>query len=187
MADSPNPEIFAEIVERAYGTLPHKIRDLPDFPGIQVVDEPPADVLGDPSNRKKWRRGAELLGLYISVPRTKQRHNLLRIAPDLIFVFRGPILRCFQADLRAEVTEDLVQRPPESEAPKTVLRPRRRDTFGEAGEAKQPQPRCLKRHSAVLRLPRTRQAIDLFWSVAERSRSCPRENLCVPLVWVRMG
>lgn len=103
MADTTNPETFAEIVEWAYSTLPRKIRDLPDFPGIQVVDEPPADVLGDISNSKHWRRGTELLGLYVGVPRTKQRHNLLRIAPDLIFVFRGPILRCLKGDLRAEV------------------------------------------------------------------------------------
>jgi predicted Zn-dependent protease with MMP-like domain len=82
MADTTHPEIFAEIVDWAYSTLPQKIRDLPDFPGIQVVDEPPADVLEDRSNRKKWGRGAELLGLYVGVPGTKQRHNPLRIAPD---------------------------------------------------------------------------------------------------------
>src|SRR6266849_1105827 len=103
MADTTNPETFEEIVEWAYSTLPQRIRDLPDFPGIQVVDEPPADVVGDISNRKKWRRGTELLGLYSGVHRTEQRHDLLRIAPDLIFVFRGPILRCSKGDLRAEV------------------------------------------------------------------------------------
>ena len=47
MADATNPESFEEIVEWAYKTLPRKIRALPDFPGIQVVDEPPADVLED--------------------------------------------------------------------------------------------------------------------------------------------
>ena len=55
MADTRNRDNFEEIVEWAYSTLPQKIRDLPDFPGIQVVDEPPADVLEDMSNRKKWR------------------------------------------------------------------------------------------------------------------------------------
>jgi hypothetical protein len=39
MAGTTNPESFEEIVEWAYSTLPQKIRDLPDFPGIQVVDE----------------------------------------------------------------------------------------------------------------------------------------------------
>ena len=72
MADATNPKSFEEIVEWAYTTLPQKIRDLPDFPGIQVVDEPPADVLEDISNRKKWRRGTELLGLYSGTLRTKR-------------------------------------------------------------------------------------------------------------------
>ena len=53
MADATNPESFEEIVEWAYSTLPQKIRRLPDFPGIQVADEPPADVLEDISNRKQ--------------------------------------------------------------------------------------------------------------------------------------
>ena len=105
MADAANPETFEEIVDWAYRTLPKKIRDLTDFPGIQVVDEPPADVFQDISHRKKWRRGTELLGLFSGVHRTERRHNLVRVAPDLIFVFRGPILRCSKGDLRAEVKQ----------------------------------------------------------------------------------
>ncbi len=103
MADTPSPESFEEIVEWAYGTLPQKIRALPDFPGIQVVDEPPAEVFGDMSHKKKWRRGTELLGLYSGTVRTKQSYSQVKYAPDLIFVFRGPILRCSKGDLRAEV------------------------------------------------------------------------------------
>ena len=85
--------------------LPPKIRDLPDFPGIQVVDEPPSDLFAEMSNKRKWRRGTELLGLYSGVHRTERRNDLLRMAPDLIFVFRGPILRCSKGDLRAEVKQ----------------------------------------------------------------------------------
>jgi predicted Zn-dependent protease with MMP-like domain len=103
MTDTTNAESFEEIVEWAYSTLPKKIRSLPDFPGIQVVDEPPAGVLGDIANRKKWRRGNELLGLYSGTIRTKRSYSQLKYAPDLIFVFRGPILRCSKGDLRAEV------------------------------------------------------------------------------------
>jgi predicted Zn-dependent protease with MMP-like domain len=103
MADTVNPESFEEIVEWAYRTLPQKIRKLRDFPGIQVVDEPPADVLDDLSNRKKWRHGTELLGLYSGTIRTKQSYSQVKYAPDLIFVFRGPILRCSKGNLRAEV------------------------------------------------------------------------------------
>jgi predicted Zn-dependent protease with MMP-like domain len=103
MADTRNPENFEEIVEWAYSTLPQRIRDLPDFPGIQVVDEPPADVLEEMSNRKKWCRGTKLLRLYSGTLRTKRSHAQVNYAPDLIFVFRGPILRCSKRDLRAEV------------------------------------------------------------------------------------
>jgi predicted Zn-dependent protease with MMP-like domain len=103
MADTPNSASFEEIVEWAYGTLPQKIRDLPDFPGIQVVDEPPAEVLDGLSKRRKWRRGTELLGLYSGTFRTKRSFAQVQYAPDLIFVFRGPILRCSKGDLRTEV------------------------------------------------------------------------------------
>jgi len=103
MAGASSPESFEEIVEWAFSTLPQKIRDLPDFPGIQVLDEPPSDVLRDIANKKKWRRGTELLGLYSGVFRTKQSYAQVKYAPDLIFVFRGPILRCSKGDLRTEV------------------------------------------------------------------------------------
>jgi predicted Zn-dependent protease with MMP-like domain len=103
MDDTINPETFEEIVQWAYSTLPQKVRGLPDFPGIQVVDEPPAGVLGDISNRKKWRPGTELLGLYSGTIRTKRSYTQVKYAPGLIFVFRGPILRCSKGDLRAEV------------------------------------------------------------------------------------
>ncbi len=103
MVDTANPESFEEIVEWAYSTLPQRIRKLPDFPGIQVVDEPPADVLEDMSDKKKWRPGTELLGLYSGTFRTRRSHSEVKYAPDLIFVFRGPILRCSKGDLRGEV------------------------------------------------------------------------------------
>ncbi len=99
MGEATNSEAFEEIVEWAYSTRPQKIRELPDFPGIQVADEPPEDVL----KRRNWPRGTEMLGCYSGVLRTERQHNLVRIAPDLIFVFRGPILRCSGVDLRADV------------------------------------------------------------------------------------
>jgi predicted Zn-dependent protease with MMP-like domain len=103
MAPATTPESFEQIVEWAYSTLPQEVRDLPDFPGIQVLDEPPADVLKDISNRKKWHLGTELLGLYSGTVRTKQSYTQVKFAPDLMFVFRGPILRCSKGDLRSEV------------------------------------------------------------------------------------
>ena len=105
MDDIANPTSFEEIVEWAYNTLPQKVRRLADFPGIQVVDEPPADVFQDIARREKWPGGTELLGLYSGTVRTKQSYSQLKHAPDLIFVFRGPILRCSKGDLRAEVKQ----------------------------------------------------------------------------------
>ncbi len=99
MAEAPKTESFEEIVDWAYNTLPQTIKDLPDFPGIQVAEEPPEEIL----KKKNWRPGTEMLGCYSGVPRTQQRQNLLRMAPDLIFVFRRPILRCSKGNLRAEV------------------------------------------------------------------------------------
>ncbi|MGO9542587.1 MAG: metallopeptidase family protein [Terriglobales bacterium] len=175
MAEAANPETFEEIVDWACRTLPQKIRDLPDFPGIQVVDEPPADVFQDISHRRKWRRGTELLGLYSGVHRTERRHNLVRVAPDLIFVFRGPILRCSKGDLRAEVkqvvwhevahwlghdeeevkelglsrgAEEVAPHPLEGEARKSPLEQHLRDDLDEAAEAKDEEPRCIKCYSA---------------------------------------
>ncbi len=174
MADTTNPETFEQIVEWAYSTLPQKIRALPDFPGIQVVDEPPPDVLADISRKRKWRRGTELLGLYSGTFRTKRSYNQVDSAPDLIFVFRGPILRCLKGDLRAEVkrvvwhevahwlghdeeevkelglssVEDLEPPSRERETPVTVLPQRLRDTPELTEEAKEQQPRCVKCYSA---------------------------------------
>ncbi len=97
--ESFKTESFEEIVEWAYSTLPQKIRDQPDFPGIQVADEPPDDIL----KRMNQPRGTELLGCYSGIFRTKRSVNQVSLSPDLIFVFRGPILRCSKGDLRAEV------------------------------------------------------------------------------------
>jgi predicted Zn-dependent protease with MMP-like domain len=94
-------ENFEQIVEWAYSTLPDEIRNLPDFPGIQVADEPPEDLL----RRKNLPPRREMLGCYSGIRRTVRQHNHVRIAPDLIFVFRGPIQRCSKGDLRAEVKE----------------------------------------------------------------------------------
>jgi predicted Zn-dependent protease with MMP-like domain len=99
MPPPPTPQTFDQIVEWAYSTLPQQVRDQPDFPGIQVAEEPPEDVL----RKKNWPRGTEMLGCYNGVVRTKQSHLQMKVAPDLIFVFRGPILRCSRGNLRAEV------------------------------------------------------------------------------------
>jgi predicted Zn-dependent protease with MMP-like domain len=175
MSESTNSGSFEEIIQWAYSTLPPKIRDLPDFPGIQVVEEPPEDVLKDVAKRKNWPNGSEMLGLYCGIRRTERQHFQTRIAPDLIFVFRGPMLRCSKGDLRAEVkqvvwhevahwlghneeevkelglsrgAEGVANHPIEGEASKTVLLQQLRDAPDEAENAKEQQLRCLRCYSA---------------------------------------
>jgi hypothetical protein len=116
-----------------------------------------------------------MLGLYSGMNRTEGQHFQTRIAPDLIFVFRGPLLRCSKGDLRAEVkqvvwhevahwlghneeevkelglsrgSEGMANHPIEGEASKTVLLGQLRDAPGEAENAKEQQLRCLKCYSA---------------------------------------
>jgi predicted Zn-dependent protease with MMP-like domain len=57
------------------------------------------------SKRSNWPRGTELSGCYTGVSRTKRQHNLVQTSPELIFVFRGPILRCSKGNLPAEVKQ----------------------------------------------------------------------------------
>jgi predicted Zn-dependent protease with MMP-like domain len=163
-------------VEWAYSTLPEKVSSLLDFPGIQVADEPPADMFERISRRGNWPRGSELLGCYSGVSRTKRQHNSVPIAPDLIFVFRGPVLRCSRGNLPDEVKqvvwhevahwlghdeqeikelglslkfEEIARNPIESEALRAVLERRLPNTLEREQEEDQ-QPRCLKCYSTAV-------------------------------------
>jgi predicted Zn-dependent protease with MMP-like domain len=175
MTDAKSADSFAEIVEWAYNTLPQKIRDLPDFPGIQVSEEPPEEVLKRIREQRNWPKGSEMRGLYSGFHRTEPHHFQTRIAPDLIFVFRGPILRCSKGNLRAEVkqvvwhevahwlghneeevkelglsgsAEDVPNHLIEGEVSKSILLQQLRDAPDDAENAKEQQLRCLKCYSA---------------------------------------
>jgi len=176
MPEPTNSDSFEDIVQWAYSTLPQRIRDLPDFPGIQVVDEPPEQVFKDVAKRRNWPAGTELLGLYSGVYRTERQHLHQRIAPDLIFVFRGPILRCSKGNLRAEVKrvvwhevahwlgydegamkelglssssrsfEEASHQVPENQPP-IISEPQAPDDAVENGVATENQPRCIHCYS----------------------------------------
>jgi predicted Zn-dependent protease with MMP-like domain len=92
-------------VQWAYNTLPQKIRDLPDLPGIQLSEEPPEDVLKRVREQRNWPKQRELLGLCSGLHRDEPQHFQTGIAPDLIFVFRGPMLECSRGSLPAEVKQ----------------------------------------------------------------------------------
>ncbi len=174
MARVSNSAGFEQIVEWAYSTLPEKIRNLPDFPGIQVADEPPEEMFAKMSKSRNWPRGTELLGCYSGVSRTKRQHNLVQTAPDVIFVFRGPILRHSAGNLPAEVKQvvwhevahwlghdeeevkelglslgfkDLARHPLESEAPAAISQQGSPEAV-EKQEDENQQLRCIKCYSA---------------------------------------
>jgi hypothetical protein len=69
MVERAKSESFDELVEWAYSTLPPEIRRLRDFPGIQVLDEPPEAV------PRRQGPGKETLGLFSGIYRTQQRHD----------------------------------------------------------------------------------------------------------------
>jgi predicted Zn-dependent protease with MMP-like domain len=175
MTDAANSSSFEQIVQWAYSTLPEEIRNLPDFPGVQVADEPPEEMFAKMSKRRNWLRGTELLGCYSGVSRTKRQHNLVQTAPDLIFVFRGPILRCSKGNLPAEVKQvvwhevahwlghdegevkelglslnfkDIARHPLESESPDAVLQLRLPEAVEKEEEGRKPKTAL---HKVLLR------------------------------------
>lgn len=174
MTNDADGASFEKIVDWAYNTLPEGVRNLPDFPGIQIADEPTREMYEKVSKRGNWPRGSELLGCYSGVSRTKRQHNLLRTTPDLIFVFRGPILRCSRGNLPDEVKqvvwhevahwlghdeqeikelglsrkfEEIAREQIESDAWGAVLQRRLPNTVEDEEQTNQPN-RCLKCYSA---------------------------------------
>jgi predicted Zn-dependent protease with MMP-like domain len=207
MTEASNSARFEQIVEWACSTLPEEIRKLPDFPGIQVADEPPEEMFAEMSKRRNWPRGTELLGCYSGVSRTKRQHNLVQTTPDLIFVFRGPILRRSTGNLSAEVKQvvwhevahwlghdegevkelglslsfkDLAPHSLESEAPGAVLQ--RVPEAGDKEEEENQKLRCLKCYSAdvtcgALDKPLTNASSSLSGPITVHARIC-RCNSC---------
>jgi predicted Zn-dependent protease with MMP-like domain len=95
--EATGSETFEDIVEWAYNTLPQRIKDLPDFPGIQVVDEVPAGLL------ETYPQHANALGLFVGRSRIEREYTDLHRIPDLIFVFQGPLIRYAKGNLRSQV------------------------------------------------------------------------------------
>jgi predicted Zn-dependent protease with MMP-like domain len=83
---------FEELVSVALDGIPAELASLMDNVVVLVEDEPPAD---DP----------DLLGLYDGVPLTERDSNYTFLAPDRVFVFRGPLTRMCQTP--AELVEEV--------------------------------------------------------------------------------
>jgi predicted Zn-dependent protease with MMP-like domain len=77
-----DPGRFDDLVSQSLDEIPHELAVLVRQVVVLVEDEPPAD------------QPADLLGLYQGVPMTEQSDLIIPTGiPDLIFIFRGPLLR----------------------------------------------------------------------------------------------
>jgi predicted Zn-dependent protease with MMP-like domain len=81
---------FEELVSVALDGVPAELASLMDNVVVLVEDEPPADE-------------PDLLGLYDGVPLTERDSSYTFLAPDRVFVFRGPLSRM------CETPEELVE------------------------------------------------------------------------------
>jgi predicted Zn-dependent protease with MMP-like domain len=73
---------FDELVSRSLDEIPDELARLVRQVVVLVEDEPPDDQPSD------------LLGLYHGVPMTEREELMIPTGiPDLIFIFRGPLLR----------------------------------------------------------------------------------------------
>jgi predicted Zn-dependent protease with MMP-like domain len=79
---APVDDDFAQKVQAAYDTLPTTIRELPDFPPIELMREP----VGSLPSRKP-------LGRFIGVPRSKKSPFVIPSGPTAIHVYQGPVTR----------------------------------------------------------------------------------------------
>jgi predicted Zn-dependent protease with MMP-like domain len=83
---------FEQLVSVALDGIPAELASLMDNVVVLVEDEAPAD---DP----------DLLGLYDGVPLTERDSSYTFLAPDRVFVFRGPLTR--MCETPAELVEEV--------------------------------------------------------------------------------
>lgn len=72
---------FEELVTRALDQVPRRLTVLMDNVVVLIEDEP---MVGEPD---------DLLGLYDGIPITERTSSYSFVAPDRIFIFKGPLLR----------------------------------------------------------------------------------------------
>ena len=80
---------FEQLVEEALQSIPQELWDAIENVAVTVAEWPTRNQL----ERLGMRRRGLLLGLYEGVPLTSRTHGYGLVPPDLITIFRGPILR----------------------------------------------------------------------------------------------
>lgn len=86
-------ESFHDMAQRAIAALPAPYRDAARAIAISVIDLPPDDILDDLGIDD----ALELTGLYDGIPLTEKSFADQAEAPDMIWLFRKPILTEWRA------------------------------------------------------------------------------------------
>jgi predicted Zn-dependent protease with MMP-like domain len=84
----PTADDLAELADRALASIPTGLAEHVRGVGISVEEMPDAETLDDLGIESAW----ELTGLYRGIPLTERSLGDVAPQPDLIFLYRQPIL-----------------------------------------------------------------------------------------------
>ena len=84
-------ELFNKYVSDAIDHIPDMYKDKMQHVAILVMDEPSEEQ----RSKLGMRRCDALFGLYEGIPLPKRGGNLLQIPPDIITIFRRPMIDIF--------------------------------------------------------------------------------------------
>ena len=84
----PSADDIADMAERALAAIPARLRQHVSGVGITVEEMPDDATLEDLGIESAW----ELTGLYQGIPLTERSLSDIAPQPDLIFLYRQPIL-----------------------------------------------------------------------------------------------
>ncbi|MBO0710274.1 MAG: metallopeptidase family protein [Acetobacteraceae bacterium] len=87
-AHPPSADDLAALAERAFAAIPHRLARHVGGVGIRVEEMPDEEVLRDLGIESPW----DLTGLYSGTPLTRRSVDDIARPPDLIFLYRQPIL-----------------------------------------------------------------------------------------------
>jgi predicted Zn-dependent protease with MMP-like domain len=84
----PSADDIAELAERAFAAIPQRLTQHVHGVGISVEELPNDETLDELGIESAW----DLTGLYRGIPLTERSVSDIARPPDLIFLYRQPIL-----------------------------------------------------------------------------------------------
>ncbi len=84
----PSADDIADLAERAFAAIPARLAEHVRGVGISVEEMPDDETLDDLGIESPW----DLTGLYHGTPLTERSVSDIARSPDLIFLYRQPIL-----------------------------------------------------------------------------------------------